>query len=65
MKKEKIEELANSDDIGTLPTLLENIQDKVIVQASSGMDHFLFLTSTGEVYSMGTGVRGQLVTFST
>lgn len=49
-----------SIDSGTLPELLESIEDKVIVQISSGLDHFLFLTSTGEIYSMGSGMRGQL-----
>jgi alpha-tubulin suppressor-like RCC1 family protein len=42
-------------------TILNELQDKVIKDVACGSNHALFLTNDGQVYALGTGQFGQLV----
>ena len=44
----------------TLPKLIEAMRGKKVVQVSAGTYHSLVLTESGEVYSFGDGLQGQL-----
>jgi hypothetical protein len=41
--------------------IIENLEGKVIVDGAAGVSHVLLLTSNGEVYTFGSGIKGQLV----
>lgn len=47
------------------PHLLKSIEERVITDIASGLNHFLFLTFDGKVMSYGTGEYGQLVIINT
>ncbi|KAJ0406517.1 hypothetical protein P43SY_001448 [Pythium insidiosum] len=54
-------QLGHGDKVNrTVPTLVEALMDKIVVQITCGWSHTVGLTDTGDVYTWGNGDHGKL-----
>ncbi|KAG9416335.1 hypothetical protein AC1031_000736 [Aphanomyces cochlioides] len=54
-------QLGHGDKVNkTIPSLVEKLRTKIIVEITCGWSHTVALTSTGEVYTWGNGDHGKL-----
>lgn len=54
-------QLGHGDKVNkTVPTLVESLKDKMVVQITCGWSHTVALTDDGEVYTWGNGDHGKL-----
>ncbi|ETV89424.1 hypothetical protein H257_00711 [Aphanomyces astaci] len=54
-------QLGHGDKVNkTIPSLVEKLNDRVVVQITCGWSHTVALTNTGEVFTWGNGDHGKL-----